>query len=241
VGCGLVHVATLEAVQRALCGKLIEAVWTILPEARSSYDLEGIEVLNPLLEQVDSLVIGPGWGLSEGNQQFLERLLAVLPEDLPTVFDADGLKLLGRIENWWQKIPVNSILTPHPGEMSALTGLDTQEIQRDRWAIAKRFGKEWQVTLLLKGAVSVILSPHGSIYLNPVSDSALATAGSGDVLSGVIGGLLAQGMTTIDAAVLGVWLHSEAGVLAHEEIGTDVSVTALDILDHLGKTYANKK
>ena len=240
-GCGLVNVATLETVQKALSGKLIEAVWTILPEARGSYAVEGVDGLNHVLEQVDSLVIGPGWGLSEGNQQFLDRLLRVLPEDLPTVFDADGLKLLGKIKNWWQRVPVNSILTPHPGEMSALTGLDTKEIQRDRWAFANRFSKEWQVTLLLKGAVSVISSPGGMLYLNPISDSALATAGSGDVLSGVIGGLLAQGMTTIDSAVLGVWLHSQAGVLAHKAAGTDVSVTALDILDHLGMTFANKK
>ena len=147
------------------------------------------------------------------------------------MFDADGLKLLSKSAHWWTLLPENTVLTPHPGEMSVLTGLEVDQIQSNRWEIACHYAELWNVVLVLKGAITVVAAPGESVCINPISDAALATAGSGDVLSGLIGGLMTQGVSVQDASVLGVWIHSQAGVLARCKLGTDLSVTALDILD----------
>lgn len=234
-GCGLVNVATLAPVQQALSGRLIETIWTPLPELKGGYDPEGVEALAPALAKADSLVIGPGWGLNDANLAFLDKLLKILPKDLPTLVDADGLKLLRQLGDWWSRVPRQVVLTPHPGEMAILTGLEIAQIEADRWEIAKGYAQKWGVVLLLKGPLTVIAAPGGTVYINPVSDSALATAGSGDVLSGVLGGLMAQGASAEEAAALGASLHGAAGLAARNRLGTSASVTALDILDQLGK------
>lgn len=240
-GCGLVHVITQRKVQQAIAGDLIEAVWTILPALKGAYDPEGISVIQKDIMKADSVVVGPGWGLKKKNVQFLARLLENLPKEMPAVIDADGLKILKQIKDWPGKLPENTVLTPHPGEMSQISGLDIDEIQKNRWEIAVKYAKKWQVTLVLKGAVSVISTPEGEVFVNPISDPALATAGSGDVLSGLIGGLLAQGVILKDAVTLGTWLHGQAGKIAHDRFGTDVSVTALNILNSLGTAFLNIK
>jgi NAD(P)H-hydrate epimerase len=232
-GCGLVHIATPASVHQSLAGHLPEAVWTILPEVDGGYGEKGIEKLVKTISGVDSLVIGPGWGLAQSNISFLKALLESIPREIPTVFDADGLKLLSQIPQWWQLLPANSILTPHPGEMSILTGLETSEIQSNRWEIAKKYAEKWGVCLLLKGAETVVADHEGSLWVNPISEPALATAGSGDVLSGLIGGLLAQGTFKNKATVASVWLHGQAGILAKAELGTDRCVTAVDILNSI--------
>lgn len=240
-GCGLVNMAVTRDVQRCLAGRLIEAVWTIMPNIDGSYDPGGIDKLQAILPAVDALVVGPGWGLSENNAKFLESLLKRIPAQLPTLFDADGLKLLSHIDRWWTLLPEQSVLTPHPGEMAVLTGLEAQVIQSDRWGIAQAFAQRWNAILVLKGAVTVIASAGKEIYVNPVSDSSLATAGSGDVLSGVIGGLMAQGIPALHASVLGTWLHGQAGQIAGMKLGIDISVTALDIVDQLPEAFIRAK
>jgi len=240
-GCGLVHIATLEKVQQALAGELVEAVWTILPSLNGGYDPEGTVKIKSIIKNTDSIAIGPGWGLNKENIAFLERLLAILPNEIPTLVDADGLKLLKQIMDWRTKLPENTVLTPHPGEMSELTGLGIDEIQNNRWEVARKYAEEWQATLVLKGAVTVIANPAGEIFINPISNPSLATAGSGDVLSGVIGGLLAQSLIFKDAVTLGTWLHGEAGKIARDKIGTDISVTAVEILNCLGPAFAKNK
>ena len=236
-GCGLVNIATVGAVRDALAGQLIEAVWTVLPGQDEGYHPDGVAKLRTHLEKASALVIGPGWGLNESNAAFLTNLLAMLPDDMPTLIDADGLKLLADIPDWWHKLPGMTVLTPHPGEMSVLTELSIVEIEENRWEIARSYAKKWGATLVLKGAVSAIGTPEGGLTINPVGDSALATAGSGDVLSGIIGGLMAQGMTSQKSAALGVWLHAKAGQRAHLCVETAAGVTAIDILDQVGREY----
>lgn len=242
-GCGLVNLATLSEVQQSLSGRLIEAVWTLLPGLADGYgyDPKGVRIAVEALNKADSLALGPGWGLDAGNQAFLAALLSLIERDLPTVFDADGLKLLAEIPDWWQKIPEHTILTPHPGEMAILTGRSISEIQNDRWELARHYAKEWGVTLVLKGALTAIGTSEGNLFISPVSDSALGTAGSGDVLTGILGGLLAQGVSAQNAAVLGVWLHGLAGQAAHAALGGPESVTALDILNAIPKALAATK
>jgi NAD(P)H-hydrate epimerase len=125
--------------------------------------------------------------------------------------------------------------------MAQMTGLSISEIQANRWKIARKYARKWGVILVLKGALTVIGLPGGELIINPISDSALGTAGSGDVLTGIIGGLLAQGLNTQEAAVLGVWLHGIAGQQAHQCLGVAASVTALDILDALPATIGKIK
>lgn len=237
-GCGLVNVATVEKVYNILAGQLIEAVWTILPNAKGAYDRNGTSILRDHINMVDSMIVGPGWGLQEATLEFLAALLQDIPMNLPLLIDADGLKLLRQIDTWWKKLPHHVILTPHPGEMSILTGLEIEEIQSHRWEIAQKYAKKWGVVLILKGAVSVVAIPTEQIYINPISDSALATAGSGDVLSGIIGGLLAQGVSTRRACILGTWLHGQAGKIARQKVGSDISVTALDILSSIPTAFS---
>lgn len=240
-GCGLVHIGTVKQVHESLAGQLLEAVWTILPDIDGGYDQSGICLLQKVLPSVDSLVVGPGLGLHKETEMFIAELLQVIPKGLPTLFDADGLKLLERIGHWWELLPDQTILTPHPGEMSILTGIDIEQIQSDRWMIAKEYAEKWNVVLVLKGAVTVVATPDGGLYINPISSSALATAGSGDVLSGVIGGLLAQGSQDIDAARMGVWFHGRAGLIAQKKLQSNHSVTAMDILSSVGDAMVKDK
>ena len=125
--------------------------------------------------------------------------------------------------------------------MALLTGLKISEIQKNRWEIAAEYAKKWQVTIVLKGAVSVIAVPDGQVFINPFSNAALATAGSGDVLAGVIGGLLAQGSRVHKAAICGVYLHALAGHAVSCDFQTDVSVTAVDILGYVGSAISQLK
>lgn len=240
-GCGLVHMASVRDVHSALSGQLIEAVWTVLPDIAGGYDLQGLTALKAVLLTARAVVIGPGWGLSDRNVAFLEGLLRSIPRATPLLIDADALRLLVNLDDWWSLLPDQAVLTPHPGEMSALTGLEVGEIQANRWSIARDNAHRWQANLVLKGAMTVIASPGEGLYVNPISDAALATAGSGDVLTGVIGGLLAQGVSPNQASVLGVWIHANAGKLARMIIGTDLSVTALDILNNLPEAIVKAK
>lgn len=238
-GCGLVDIATLSCVQNSLAGTLVEAVWTVLPELSGGYAPQGAEMLKQGLHKKDSLVLGPGFGLAESTQGFLRQLVQNIPDSCPVLIDADGLKLLSRLDRWWEKLPEEVILTPHPGEMAVLTGLSVDEIQTNRWGIASQYAQKWEVTVILKGAVTVIATAKGGLFINSVSDPSLATAGSGDVLSGLIGGLLAQGGSSEGASLAGVWLHSQAGLAAKQALGTDRSVTALDILNEIPTVFRN--
>jgi ADP-dependent NAD(P)H-hydrate dehydratase / NAD(P)H-hydrate epimerase len=240
-GCGLVHMVTPKKVYGSLSGRLIEAVWSIVPIIKGAYDPKGVAPLKEALSSAESITIGPGWGLDELNAAFLQKLLETIPQDTPILIDADGLKLLTQLGEWWHLLPKDVVLTPHPGEMAVLTGLAIDEIQNNRWKIALDYAQHWKVNLILKGAVTVIASPHEGIYINPTSDASLATAGSGDVLAGIIGGLMAQGITAHAASVIGVWVHGLAGMIARKRLQTDMSVTALDILDSLPEAFFKAK
>jgi len=157
----------------------------------------------------------------------------------PTVVDADGLRLLAQIKDWHAKLPAPAILTPHPGEMSALTGLSKEEIQEDRQTIAIKFAKEWGHVVVLKGAFTIIASPDGRTTVIPVASPALAHAGTGDVLAGVIVSLRTQGLDAYDAAVAGAWIHAQAGLYAADDLGTTASVMASDVLNSISDVLSD--
>lgn len=262
-GAGLVQLAIPASVHAAVAGQIPEATWVLLPHSTGVISSSASEVLLKNFERATALLIGPGLGTESTTKEFIENLLAgkstpakrkpaigfvheerdskeagknSLP---PMVVDADGLRLLAQIKDWQTKLPALSILTPHPGEMSALTGLSKEEIQEDRGSIAVKFANEWGHVVVLKGAFTMITSPDGRMTIIPVASPALARAGTGDVLAGLIVGLRAQGLDAYDAAIAGAWIHAQAGLYAADDLGTTVSVMASDVLNSISDVLSD--
>ncbi len=229
-GAGLVRMAVMATVRNALAGQLPEVTWLTLPEKNGSIAGEASRVVLAHLERVTAMLIGPGLGAAEEAGEFIRQLITNKAQLPPIVVDADGLRLMTKMDRWYESLPSPSVLTPHPGEMSALTGLSTSEIQADRAGTARRFAAQWGHVVVLKGAFTVVASPDGTVYHIPVASPALARAGSGDVLTGVIAGLLAQGIAPFRAAIAGAYLHAVAGLIAERQTGQSASVLAGDIL-----------
>jgi NAD(P)H-hydrate epimerase len=262
-GAGLVTLAVPGPVHSALAGRFPEATWVLLPHEMGVISSAGAEVLAKHFERASALLIGPGFGTENVTKEFIENLLEerylakkvaprigfvhqeAAPEEAnnaklpPIVFDADGLKLLAQIKDWYQKIPAPAILTPHPGEMSVLTDLSKEMIQESRQQIASQYAKLWGHVVVLKGAFSVIAAPDGRATVIPVASPALARAGTGDVLAGLIVGLRAQGLDAYEAAVAGAWIHAQAGLYAADDLGTTASVLAGDVLDSVADVMSD--
>ena len=239
-GAGLVTLAIPAPLHTTLAGHLPEVTWVLLPEAQGGVAASAAEVLFSNLGRVTGLLVGPGFGLQDPTAEFVNRFIEgcarfnELDSDKKQspgiVMDADGLKLLSQVPDWPKRLPAPAVLTPHPGEMGYLTGLSVAEIQADRLNIALKYSREWGHVVILKGAFTVIASPDGRRIVIPVASSALARAGSGDVLAGLVVGLRAQGVPAFEAAVAAAWIHAEAGLLAADRIGNTASVLAGDIL-----------
>ncbi|MEX2160290.1 MAG: NAD(P)H-hydrate dehydratase [Anaerolineales bacterium] len=227
-GAGLVTIAAPESIQPALAGHLQEATWLPLPDEKGWISEVAAETLVHNMERVTAMLLGPGFGQQETTKRFLERILGpILP---PLVLDADAIKLIAALPDWPKRLPPNSILTPHPGEMAVLTNLSIEEIQKDRIGTAERFTTLWGHVVVLKGAFTVVSSPDGRTAVNPLATPALARAGTGDVLAGLIASLRAQGVSAFEAACAGVWLHGQAGLLAAKRLGSTASVIAGDLI-----------
>ncbi len=262
-GAGLVQLAIPASIHATVAGQLPEATWVLLPHSTGVISSSAAEVLAKNFERVTALLIGPGLGTEDTTKEFIENLLtgkAAVKKSTahigfvhadeeknaeengslpPLVVDADGLRLLAQIKDWQHKLPAPAILTPHPGEMSALTGLSKEEIQEDRQAIAGKYAKEWGHAVVLKGAFTVVASPDGRVTAIPVASPALARAGMGDVLAGILVGLRAQGLDAYDAAVAGAWIHAQAGLYAADDLGTTASVMATDVLNSVSDVLSD--
>ena len=231
VGAGLVTLATPASLLPILASKLTEVTYLPLPESSPGVlSTRAARQVKQELADYNVLLIGCGLGQRPATVGLIKSVLlgeaAKLP---PTVLDADGLNALAGIPDWWRKLTDNVILTPHPGEMARLAAVSVEKVQSDRAGIAKKMAEKWHKTIVLKGAYTVIATPDGQAKINNVANPGLATAGTGDVLSGVIAGLLAQGLTLPDAASCGVYLHAEAGELVKEKLG-DAGMIASDLL-----------
>jgi hydroxyethylthiazole kinase-like uncharacterized protein yjeF len=156
------------------------------------------------------------------------------------VLDADALNILANVPDWWQHLTDDAILTPHPGEMARLTGMSVPEIQANRLEVAKKWAAEWYKTIVLKGAYTVIASHDGRTLISPFANPWLASAGSGDVLTGAIAGLAAQGLPLFEAAAAGVYLHGQAGERVKSRLG-DAGMVASDLLPELPLVIKNIK
>lgn len=221
-GAGLVYLATAEPVYRLIAGRIEEAIYLPLAaDSDGAYDLRtaSSEAISRC-EGMDSILIGPGVGQAPETVQFIEQLVRNMPGDIPAVLDADALNILSRTPRWQDGINGAKVLTPHPGEMSRLLGRSTENIQADRQAVSEEAARRFDAVIVLKGAATIIASPDGRIRISPWVNPGLAKAGTGDVLAGLIAGLLAQmPEKPFDAASLAVYLHGLAGNIAKEQIG----------------------
>ncbi len=236
-GPGLVTLATPRSIQPMLASKLTEAIHLPVPDdGLGSLAPEGVSSVKEALSQYSSLAIGCGMGHSDSARRFVIDLLLSDPQPTqPLVVDADGLNILAAIEGWWDRLKTPAILTPHPGEMSRLTGVSTPKIQARRVDLAREWSARWGKVVVLKGAFTVVASPGGTCWVSPFANPVLATGGTGDVLTGVIAGLLAQGLALEDAACCGVYLHGATADRLSAIYG-DRGATAGDLLDELPAT-----
>jgi len=235
--------ATPVPLHAALAGQFPEAVWLLLPHAGGMIEASAADILCAHLDKVTALLIGPGLGLSDATAGFMQGVLTKFKSYTskegqlpPCVLDADALKLIAQVPGWQQMLPAGSILTPHPGEMSVLTGLSVTEIQADRINVARKYAEQWGHVVVLKGALTVIASPDGRAFVVPVATPALARAGTGDVLAGLITGMCAQGVPALESACAGAWVHAQAGLNAAENLGQTASVLASDVLAAVPET-----
>lgn len=237
IGAGLVTMAVPKEIYSGLIKTIPEATWIVLDDQDGSIADRAIQRVKDALGRPTACLIGPGLSQADTTARFLEGVIELdnLP---PLILDADGLRLLSRLEDWPSKLPSGSVLTPHPGEMAVLTGLSVDEIQMDRVAIAEKFARDWDQILLLKGAHTVIAAPGRGSRVLLSADPALARAGSGDVLAGVICGLITQGMDPFSASASGAWLHARAGKLAGVQAGSPAAVLAGDISRSIGQVLA---
>jgi len=236
VGAGLVTLGIAGRLQTAIASQIAEATYLLLPHDLGSLTEEAARVLSEVA-RFDALLVGPGLGREKTTADFVQALCGARPAHrkavgfgarsetapryalAPMVLDADALNLLAECPGWWEHIHVPTVVTPHPGEMARLTGQDVSDVQANRLGVARRYAQEWGVTVLLKGAYTVVASPEGTATIIPVANAVLATAGSGDVLAGAIVGLMAQRLAPFEAAVCGAYLHAVAGVRVSEQVG----------------------
>jgi hydroxyethylthiazole kinase-like uncharacterized protein yjeF len=232
VGAGLVTLATTGRLQSILASKLTEVTYLPLPESRLG--LLSSDAVRPIFRQLNEynvLLLGCGLGQSEPVIKVIRTiLLSKSKSPLPSlVLDADALNILAITPGWWKRLTNDAILTPHPGEMARLTKMTADEVQADRLGIAQKMAAEWHKTIVLKGAYTVVAAPSGQNQVSNIANPGLASAGTGDVLSGAIAGLVAQGLSLFDAAVCGVYLHGMAGEMVKARLG-DAGMIASDLL-----------
>ena len=234
-GAGLVRVATPKSILPIVAS--IEPSFTTIALPEDSLGRISAKAINIILEAVaenDVMAFGPGIGTSGALRSILETLLE--QQMLRLIIDADGLNNLAGIKNWPARLKAKLILTPHPGEMKRLwSGLLREELPADRQEQAIQLAKRTNAIVVLKGAGTVVTDGE-KVYINKTGNPGMATAGSGDVLTGIITALLGQGLSNFDAAVLGVYIHGSAGDVAAQKLG-QTSLIATDIIDSLPDAF----
>jgi ADP-dependent NAD(P)H-hydrate dehydratase / NAD(P)H-hydrate epimerase len=236
-GTGLVTLGTPSSLQSAVVGAIPEVTYLLLPHSLGVLNQHAVPIVRTHMEDYSAMLIGPGLGDTPESRGFVKALLednnhqrntgfirhtadgsskSVLP---PLVIDADGLNILATRPDWAQRVPKDTILTPHPGEMARLTKLSIGEIQENRLDVAQEWADKWAHTVVLKGAFTVIAAPHHQPMVLPFANPGLSSAGTGDVLAGTIIALRAQGLASFPAAVAGAYIHGLAGDIATKRYG----------------------
>jgi len=231
-GAGLVTLGIPASLNPILETKLTEAMTELLPDDAAMGCLTGKALgrIKQLLAGKTAFALGPGLSTHSAVQKLVVELI---PEvSIPMIIDADGITALASLPEVLKKCKSTVILTPHPGEMARLTGLTTQKVQEDRIGVAKHFASAYGCIVVLKGSKTVIATPEEEIFINPTGNPGMASGGTGDVLTGMIGGLAAQGLRPLEAVKWAVFLHGLAGDRAAQAVG-EVPLIASDIIDHI--------
>jgi len=232
-GAGLVYLLTAAEIEARTSVQLEEVVGVPLSSKEGIISADSFAEIRQFSEKVDLIAAGPGLGKSSEITDLMEKILKNL--ELPLILDADAvnsIKNLKLLKNYKGEL----ILTPHPGEMANLTGMSIQEINNNRIEVARDFAAEYRVNLILKGAATITAASDGRAYINTSGCNGMATAGSGDVLTGIVAALLAQGMSSFESAALAVYLHGKAGEFAAAE-KSNYALIASDIIDNLSKVW----
>ena len=231
VGAGLVTLGIPKSLHAPMVEKLTESMFKVLPETKEgSLSLQGFPEIMQTIERMDAAAMGPGLSRHPQTAELIRQLLPKIQK--PLVLDADGLNALAEELALLKQLPLPIIVTPHPGEMGHLARLSADDVQQDRERIALEFAKKYRVVVALKGHQTVVASYDGQLYINETGNPGMASGGAGDVLTGVIVGLLGQKLALFDAARLGVYLHGLAGDLAAKERG-EIGLIASDLADRI--------
>lgn len=221
IGVGLVTLATDEVARNAIASREPEIMTEKFPNTKAQW--------KKLISGKKCIAFGPG---IEPNRKMKKILNWISNTNIPTVIDATALTLLSSNKKLLKKLKSGTVLTPHPGEMSRLIQESTRNIEKNRQKIAKEFSKKYHVILVLKGAGTLVAEPNGKLWKNTTGNVVLATAGTGDVLTGFIAGLIAQGLTPLNAAIAAVYLHGLTGDRLRKTRG-DRGAIATDLLKEL--------
>ncbi len=235
VGSGLVTVGVPESLNAIMEEKTTEAMTEPIPETKQHTfgSVSLLRVLEILSDGKTALTIGPGISTTDDALEFLYEIIRQC--EVPILIDADGITLVAKEPKILREAKAPVVLTPHPGEMSRLMGISTEEVQKDRIGLSIDFSKRFNSYLILKGARSLISTPEGNIYVNTTGNAGMASGGMGDVLSGAVGGFLAQGLDPSNACRLGVFAHGLAGDIVANQLGK-VGIIARDVADTLPKS-----
>ena len=238
-GAGLVTVAVPRGLNLTIQKKIPNYIMTMpLAQNRAgSFSLKAYDQIMKIWDRFDALAIGPGLGRELSTQRMARELIVQCPK--PLVIDADALFALAGHTQLLLKTKGTRVLTPHAGEMARLVDRSVRAIEASRAKTARDFACRYNGVLLLKGHQTVVVSPQGKMYINRTGNAGMATAGSGDVLTGMIAAFLGQGLSPFNAAKYGAYYHGRAGDLA-AKAGGKSGMVAQDIIDHLKESYGNK-
>lgn len=232
VGAGLVTLATTKQVINNLAGNCPWVTFLPLKDSMGEHiATDAFKDLTTKISNYDVVSIGSGLSVTQDTKDFVSDVIAYLNKsDTKSVIDADAINILAQSD--LTVLPNNSVITPHPMELSRLIKIPLDEIQSDRIKYAKFTAKKYGCTVILKGNKTIVCTNNDKVFVNTSGNSALAKAGSGDVLTGIISGLIAQGLSTQDASILGVYLHGLCGEYASKDL-TEYSVLATDQINYI--------
>lgn len=230
-GAGLVYMAVPESLYPVYAASLTETIAIPFDDGgKGCLSKESIDLLEKQIQGKDVIAAGPGLSVNEDTVEIVRWLVKNL--QVPLVLDADALNAISHDASILKELKATAVITPHPGEFARLTGKSISEIQKDRINAAKEFACKWNVITVLKGFRTVVALPDGTVYINPTGNPGMATAGTGDVLTGIIAGLIAQGKEPAYAACAGVYLHGLAGDRVATRIG-EHGLIAGDLIEEI--------
>ena len=234
-GIGLLKIAVPKSIYPVCATNILESVYYPLEETSNGViSSKNTDFLLEMCEKSSAVVIGCGLSVCDDTKNLVQSVITNCEK--PLVIDADALNCICNKPEILKNLKVPAIITPHPGEMARLLHLTPKTVNSNRENTAINFAKKFGVVTVLKGAGTIIASPDGEVYINHTGNSGMATGGSGDVLSGIIGSLLAQGASPINAAAAGVFLHGTIGDLAAEKLGK-ISMLPTDMIDMIPTAY----